>query len=315
MSTPAVSVVIPLYNMKHEILRALKSALSQTFQNLEIIVVDDGSTDGGPDLITEINDPRIQIVHQQRSGVSAARNAGIAKARANVVAFLDADDEWMPHFLETIMRLKETYPQCNVFATNYLYCFNNKRYISTTIEGLPNPQWEGLLENYFDIAVKSSPPLWTSAVTVSKDAITAVGGFPSFATTGEDLLTWARLAVQFKVAYSMQPQAVFHKGHHDPIVHARFPDAEDYIGQQLRCLYQVCESGGLKQYIALWHKMRASIFLQLGKTKEAQKEIAKMQEYGKGGMRIIAYKLIAMLPGYAAKKLFRFVRIIAVRGV
>ncbi len=108
---PEVSVVIPLYNKGLYIARALNSVLAQTFQDFEVILVDDGSTDDGAEVIGGVDDPRIQLIQQENLGVSAARNRGIEAARAELVAFLDADDEWLPCFLSKIIDLSDKYPE------------------------------------------------------------------------------------------------------------------------------------------------------------------------------------------------------------
>ncbi|HDR8111751.1 glycosyltransferase family 2 protein [Bacillus thuringiensis] len=102
-----ISIVIPLYNKEHYIKRAIKSIIGQTFQNYEIIVIDDGSEDNSCNMVRSFQDSRIQLIQQKHSGVAAARNRGIESARADIIAFLDADDEWQPTFLETICSLKK----------------------------------------------------------------------------------------------------------------------------------------------------------------------------------------------------------------
>jgi glycosyltransferase involved in cell wall biosynthesis len=101
MPAPRVSVVIPLYNRAHMIERALRSVQQQSFGDLEIIVVDDASRDGGAETIAG-RDPRLRILHHQANrGAAAARNTGIGAARGHYVAFLDSDDEWLPRKLAT----------------------------------------------------------------------------------------------------------------------------------------------------------------------------------------------------------------------
>lgn len=91
--SPHVSIIIPLYNKAPYIKRALDSVISQTIQDFEVIVVNDGSTDGGEHIVEGYSDARIHLVHQKNKGVSAARNRGVSLAKSNMVAFLDADDE------------------------------------------------------------------------------------------------------------------------------------------------------------------------------------------------------------------------------
>ncbi len=95
---PLISVVIPLYNKEPYIKRAIDSILAQKIQDYEIIVIDDGSTDKSAEVVKSFPDPRIRLIQQENAGVSAARNRGIEEAKAELIAFLDADDEWTPIF-------------------------------------------------------------------------------------------------------------------------------------------------------------------------------------------------------------------------
>jgi glycosyltransferase involved in cell wall biosynthesis len=104
---PSVSVVIPLYNKGKYIERALSSVLAQTFPPLEIIVIDDGSTDDGPEKVLNFNHEKITLIRQENKGPGAARNAGLAMAKGKYISFLDADDEWLPSFIETGISLLE----------------------------------------------------------------------------------------------------------------------------------------------------------------------------------------------------------------
>ena len=89
-----ISVVIPLYNKEKQIKRTIQSVLTQTFQDFEIVIVNDGSTDNSTIEVEKIKDSRIRLIHQENAGVSAARNKGIEEAKYELIALLDADDEW-----------------------------------------------------------------------------------------------------------------------------------------------------------------------------------------------------------------------------
>jgi glycosyltransferase involved in cell wall biosynthesis len=299
LGIPGISVVMPLYNKEREVDRAIKSVLNQTVQDFELIVVNDGSTDKGSDVVRSINDPRIRVIEQENAGVSVARNRGVKEAKCNLIAFLDADDEWLLDFLETINRLRTRFSSCSVFATNYLYRNIDGSFMPTIIRGLPTAPWEGVFENYFKVASKSDPPIWSSAVAIRKEAIKSIGGFPVGVTAGEDLLTWAKLALQYKIAYSTHPRAIFCLRESLWGQPTRIPDPVDVVGKELERIFDVYKDGeakGLKEYIARWHQIRASVFLGLGKRKEAICEVKKIAKYSRKNRRLYLFLAIALLP-------------------
>ena len=101
-----ISVVIPVFNKADTLDRALKSVLRQTYQKFEILVINDGSTDESVDVIGRFQDARIRLIEQPNSGVSVARNRGVESATYDLIAFLDADDEWLPELLERLLQLR-----------------------------------------------------------------------------------------------------------------------------------------------------------------------------------------------------------------
>ena len=117
------SVVIPLYNKEREVARAVRSALAQTLPPREVIVVDDGSTDGGAAVVEALaaHEGRglVRLVRQRNGGVCAARNRGIAEARGSHVALLDADDAWREGFLAEIASLTDEWPDCGLYCTAF----------------------------------------------------------------------------------------------------------------------------------------------------------------------------------------------------
>jgi hypothetical protein len=296
---PTLSVVIPLYNKEAEVGRALRSLSSQTFGDFEVIVVDYGSTDRGPEIIRECPDIRIRLIRQDNAGVSAARNRGIAEARAELIAFLDADDEWSPDFLECSVGLHRRFPYCTVSATGYTFRYADQPGRPAIIRGFPGDLQEGILADYFLIACRSDPPLWTSAVIVTKSALLEVGGFPVGVTAGEDLLLWARLAARFSIAYCPAPLAVFWA----PVVMAdrppRHPQVPDRVAAGLRELLESSPPErvtGLKDYLGHWHRMRGVIFIKLNRGVEARAEFRNAIRYGSRSAKVLVLWGLSLLP-------------------
>lgn len=113
------SVIIPLYNKANYIEEALQSVFNQSYQNFQVIVVDDGSKDDSVKRVQAIKDERLRLVQQPNGGVSSARNKGISLAEGELVCFLDADDWYQPSYLETMVALAQRYPDLPFFAAHY----------------------------------------------------------------------------------------------------------------------------------------------------------------------------------------------------
>jgi glycosyltransferase involved in cell wall biosynthesis len=109
-----ISVIITAYNVARFIREAVDSALAQTRRDIEVIVVDDGSTDGSADLLCDLDDPRLRVVRESHGGSAAARNAGLRLASGELVAFLDGDDRWAPRNLERQAAFLESHPDVDI---------------------------------------------------------------------------------------------------------------------------------------------------------------------------------------------------------
>lgn len=194
------TVVIPLYNKEKHISRAVKSIINQTYQDFEIIIIDDGSTDNSLEELMKINDSRIRIIKQMNNGVSSARNKGIDEARNEYIGFLDADDSWKPNFLQSIKSLIEQYPLAGAYATSY----EIQREDGTTIESPSGKSiegsWQGIIDDYFKYALKG-PLISASSVVIGKKIFDYLGGFPIGIKRGEDLDMWIRIALNYDIAY------------------------------------------------------------------------------------------------------------------
>lgn len=294
-----ISVVIPLYNKEKSIASTLRTVLNQTFSDYEIVIVNDGSTDGSVEEIEKVQDDRIRLVHQPNAGVSAARNRGIEEAKGDLIAFLDADDEWKPEYLATQYHLFQKYPECSVFACNYEFRDVSGKVTPTLIHKLPFVGEDGILSNYFEVASCSHPPLWTSAVMVKKQAMQAIGGFPVGVTSGEDLLTWARLSMKGQIAFCKRPLAIYNLGEGYDYTHLppRRQDRNDPVGRSLLQLYKSHPSViGLRHYISHWHRMRASVAIRFGERWETVREVMIGLYYNPLNVRLMMFFLLAICP-------------------
>ncbi|AKB76277.1 Glycosyltransferase [Methanosarcina lacustris Z-7289] len=205
-----ISVIIPLYNKEPHIKRAIDSILAQKIQDFEIVIVDDGSTDKSAEVVKSFTDPRIRLIQQENAGVSAARNRGIKEAKADLIAFLDADDEWTPSFLETVLRLREKYPEAGAYATSYsILKYGNIK--SAKYNAVPPAPWEGLLPRYFLSIATGEHPVCSSAVCIPKNIFLKVGIFQIGAWWGEDDDLWGRIALKYPIAFSREIEAIYHK--------------------------------------------------------------------------------------------------------
>lgn len=207
---PDISIVIPLYNKEQHISRAISSVLLQSVKNFDLIIVDDGSTDNGRQIAESFKDNRIKVISQKNSGVSEARNLGIHLANSNIVAFLDADDEWKDHFLETILSLRHRYPKVGAYGTAYDIMLPNGNIYHPHFNYI-SAGWQGILPSYFKACV-GLHILCASSTAIPKSTFETVGYFPSGERLGEDLDMWLRIALSYPIAFSNRdPQSIYHQ--------------------------------------------------------------------------------------------------------
>jgi hypothetical protein len=296
---PGIAVIVPLYNKRAFVKRALESSRHQTFPPTQIVVVDDGSSDDGAAIVRQINDPRVRLISQPNRGVSAARNAGVAAADADWIAFLDADDEWMPGHLESLLNLRRAYPFCQVLAAAYVIRSNDGADRDILLRTKRAAVERRVLDDYFELASRSDPPLWTSAIAVSKNAIQSVGGFPQGIGSGEDLLTWARLATRYSIAFSFPPSAIYRQGAFATGIPSSAPETPDRVGTALHQLLQeapLAQRPALRRYVGLWHKMRGTTFYRYGQRRDARAELIRSIAMRGPDWRTFCYLALASVP-------------------
>ena len=209
---PKISVVVPLYNKAAHVRRALDSVAAQTFRDFEAIVVDDGSTDGGGRVVEEYEDARFRLVKQTNAGPGAARNRGIRESSGDVLAFLDADDEWLPDYLGRAVGLLE---EADADAATCCY-FEHPPGESR------RAMWEarGIREGAHRLSTETPPALVVQMLaymspcsTVARaEVVRRFGGFydADRCLYAEDAFLWLKVLLNGTVAFSLAPLVRFH---------------------------------------------------------------------------------------------------------
>lgn len=181
MSHPRVSVVLPTWNRVGSIRMAVESVLRQTFTDIELLVVDDGSTDGTMEALADISDPRLRCLANPRNmGPSAARNTGIRSARAEWVAFQDSDDEWLPQKLAKQMAYLEANTRQNVVACYTGMAILNQPESSqntrTVLSYIP-PSDERVVDGNLQEALLARSFISTQMLMARRSTLLDIGGF------------------------------------------------------------------------------------------------------------------------------------------
>ena len=189
------SVIVPLYNKEGEVEQAIRSALAQTLQPLEVVVVDDGSTDRSAAIVEAIGSPLVRLIRQPNGGVCAARNRAIAEAQGTHLALLDADDSWRADHLAEIDRLVAEWPDCGIYSTAF-------EIVSPTgITPAACPTERGVVGNFWRESMSRFVVIPSTAV-IPRSVIDTLGGFPKGMKMGEDQWLWIKIASHYPICYS-----------------------------------------------------------------------------------------------------------------
>ncbi len=209
----SVSVVVPLYDKAAYIEKTLNSILEQTHPPDEIIVVNDGSTDNGPALVQAMEDERIQLIYQDNQGPGSARNRGLLAASATHVAFLDADDEWLPNFLDVTLNHLRQHPDCALCVTGQ-YRGENRSDWSNTLSalGLTSGRWQLPLELSVEQHKPNIDVLHSGAIVCDRNIVNRFDGFyaKDRCTYGEDIYLWLQVILNYPIYRDLQPLMWYH---------------------------------------------------------------------------------------------------------
>jgi len=203
---PSISVIIPLYNKRAHIGRCLASIRAQTFTDYEIIIVDDGSTDDGAEIARGFLRDSDRLIQQENEGAAAARNRGIAVMRGQLAAFLDADDEWLPSHLTSLMELERRFPQAGLFSTGIALHGLGGFAICCSIDSR-EPQ---LVPDYFTACLNEPDPVNSSSCAIRREVFEVLGGQALGAHRGEDLELFARVCLRWPLALHPDISTIIH---------------------------------------------------------------------------------------------------------
>lgn len=255
------SVIIPVFNKAPYLQKAIYSVISQTFQEFELIVVNDGSKDNSLEVLQSINktlDKPFTIINQQNAGVSTARNNGVKIAQYEYIAFLDADDWWDATYLEEMKALITQYPEAGIYGSSYFKVKNGK-HIPANI-GVEAGFQHGFI-NYFKVYAKTMwMPLTSISAVIKKDIFIENNGFKPALKLGEDFDLWVRIAIDYPVAFVNKALAYYNQDvdvinravnsrFYKPHEHMLFSDYGDIMNHKdFRYLYEKLALYGLLPY-------------------------------------------------------------------
>ncbi|MBR2170351.1 MAG: glycosyltransferase family 2 protein [Alistipes sp.] len=268
------SVVIPLYNKAAEIERTLGSVLRQSVKPREIIVVDDGSTDGSAEIVERMASPIVRLVRQANAGVSAARNRAIEMATGRWIALLDGDDWWREDYLLQMARLIERYPDCGAYGSGF-YVDNGRGLVVGD-----TPQIEGVV-NFFEESMRRYV-LIPSATIVRRDLVMQLGGFPVGMRMGEDQYLWTRIARVADVAFTPTANVVYLRAASNRSASIYRPEQSEF---SLEDLYDESASEISNEYVARVALGKALVESVRGGTQAAQRAL-EFFSYNKMSHRI-----------------------------
>ncbi|MCT4587344.1 MAG: glycosyltransferase family 2 protein [Carboxylicivirga sp.] len=199
---PFFSVIIPMYNSEQYIGNTLQSVLNQEYDDFEVIVIDDGSTDNGSKVVESFNDKRIKLVSKVNGGVSSARNRGIKEANGRYIAFLDSDDIWYPNHLKAAYYFFKVNAEVKWYSSSFIRSSANK---PITIQTKMPVSYH--IENFIK---KAYAFIWTSCVIIERHLANSVGGFPENCGYGEDSVFWYKIGLREQsIGYTSSITAIY----------------------------------------------------------------------------------------------------------
>lgn len=198
------SIVMPVWNKRPFVEATLASVLAQDRPDFELIAVDDGSTDGSFEILHAVRDPRVRLIAQANAGPGAARNAGIEAARSDWIAFLDADDLWLPDHLAELDRIRARHGDAGLIAASYFTARNGRHPDAAAgrTAGRIGPI------DFLAALAGGTRPFTTSSCAIQRQVYRDLGGFGAF-PSAQDCEYWARIALERPIAVSSRRTVIY----------------------------------------------------------------------------------------------------------
>lgn len=231
-TTVTIAVVVPLYNKRPHIADTIDSILAQSTPPAEIIVVDDGSTDGSVDIAAQYEMLGVRLIRQTNAGESAARNCGIMSSTSQWIAFLDADDLWLPNHIEALTQVIHSYPALGLVSTQHEIVQDGVR--SRPRSAYPLGGMYKVDDFYRRFAVGLSL-VNSSTACAKREALLDIGGFPVDVRIGPDIITWIKLFERFGMAHIGIVSAVWQRDavNRSTSMTSVMPGSLTFLGQTL----------------------------------------------------------------------------------
>ncbi len=304
-----VSIIIPAFNAERWIARAIESAIAQEWPDVEIIVINDGSTDDTEEVCLTYSG-QIRYYYQKNRGVSAARNRGIELAKGELIGFLDADDELLPHMVPTLVKALRLFPEAGAASGAHLWRFGGKE-IRRPPEGvvLRDGKQVGLVDDFFRVYAKY-PLVSTGSVLVRREVFERVGLFQENLRLGEDIEMWSRIAGVFPWVFVDEVVSCYNQ-HPDssvtlkPLPKLDFSFLYDEAEMQARIRAELWP--GYRMFRREQVLLRCRTLLRRGAAREAREALSRISPAKITGIWLVIRVLAALPPWFVKPGVFGWI--------
>ncbi|MBR5253660.1 MAG: glycosyltransferase family 2 protein [Bacteroidales bacterium] len=285
------SVIIPLYNKRNSLRQCIQSVLNQTYGNFELIIVDDGSTDGSGEIVREFSDNRIRFIQKENAGVSSTRNLGIKSSHNQWITFLDADDVWAEWHLETMVRLAESEPLALVLSSS-IESFTDSEGVENKLKTVNKDFNHYLIKDLYSDWLNRKQVICSSSAVVHISCFAKIGYFREDLIKGEDTNLWARLFEHFVFAKTDMITAFYRTESMDGNASRRVNSVKKYEVYYFKPQWFVWSSKTLYQFHVIYGYIKHFIYY-----KQPKNLILLLLKYNFGLIVVLFQRFVRIFQG------------------